>query len=50
MEMDATYGVGFPGGNRLDTPRRFVSSEVTELFALVWVVSLKLASHSRASE
>ena len=45
-EMDATYGVGFPGGIRLDIPRRFVGSEVAELLGLVWVVSLKSASHS----
>ena len=47
-EMDATYGVGFPGGIRLDIPRRFVGSEVAELLGLVWVVSLKSASHSPA--
>ena len=45
-EMDATYGVGFPGGIRLDIPRRFVGSEVAELLGLVWGVSLKSASHS----
>ena len=45
-EMDATYGVGFPGGIRLDIPRRFVGSEVAELLGLVWVVSLKSSSHS----
>ena len=47
-EMDATYGVGFPGGIRLDIPRRFVGSEVAELLGLVWGVSLKSASHSPA--
>ena len=46
MEMDAIYGVGFLGGIRLDIPRRFVGSEVAELLALLWVVSLKSASHS----
>ena len=48
VEMEATYGVGFPGGIRLDIPRKFVSSEVAELLGLVWVVSLKSASHSPA--
>ena len=46
MEMDATYGVGFPGGIRLDIPRRFVGNEVAELLGLesIWRMSCRSGS------